>query len=453
VSGHRVTAVALRQTPVTWEPIMPRESVVVDPLFPRRLRDLRQAAGMSLRELAKASLSSKSHLHDFEMGHKVPSLDTVKRVDQALAAGGELIRMVVPIGGWKDPRLRRRSFVGWATALAVGVPQAACLVSQSYRPLTDPVVTEARLRTARLRRLDDYLGGVDTYPIYAAEIDATAAAVRDSRGSEAAELGLLGVLAEQAQMAGFSAFDAGWQVEAERLFRLSLAAAQDAGNTALVANALTFLGYQKLAVEGRGGVGFSTASCELVRCASPRVRALQFERRAWAHAIEGQPDDAEASLEAAEAALCDEHDDRPDADWAMWVDGTEVQIMAGRCWAVLHRPLRAISVLDGALRAYDDTHGRDKALYLTFLARAYVDANEVEQACEVARTAMNLASGVASIRPREYMDALIQRLQPYRAVAGVAELTAYAAEWTSQSRSTLGSTRDSQPLRQRSGQL
>jgi transcriptional regulator with XRE-family HTH domain len=404
---------------------MPREGVVVDPLFSRRLHELRAASGMSLRVLARMSLSSKSHLHDFECGRKVPSLDTVERIDRALEADGELIRMVVPMRGWRDPRVRRRSFVGWAAGLAVGMPQASLRASSCTGSLTNSVVAQAALRTARLRRLDDYLGGADTYSIYIAEMDATAAVIRDGRGSESTERALLAVLAEQAQMTGFSAFDAGWQSEAERLFQVSLAAGQDAGSAVLVANALTFLGYQRLAREGRGGVDVSTASCEMTRSATPRVKALQLERRGWAHAVEGQPRDAEASLAAAEAALHEDGVGRPEPDWAQWVDDTEIQIMAGRCWTVLHRPMRAIPVLDGALRAYDDTHSRDKALYLTFLAQAYLDANEVEQACEVARGAMDLASGVGSVRPREHVEAFIRRLAPYLTVTSVAELTAY----------------------------
>ena len=86
---------------------------------------------------------------------------------------------------------------------------------------------------------------------------------------------------------------------------------------------------------------------------------------------------------------------------------------------------------------------------MTILAQAYLDANEVEQACEVARGAMDLASGVGSMRPRERVAAFVQGLAPYRTVSSAAELTAYAAEWASQSRSTLAPTRDIQPGRPR----
>jgi len=50
----------------------------------------------------RASLSSKSHLHDFERGHKAPRLDALERIDRALAAGGELVQMAIPVRACDD---------------------------------------------------------------------------------------------------------------------------------------------------------------------------------------------------------------------------------------------------------------------------------------------------------------------------------------------------------------
>jgi transcriptional regulator with XRE-family HTH domain len=404
---------------------MPRQNVVVDPAFPRRLRELREDAGLSLRALATRALSSKSHLADFEAGRKVPSVEAVRRIDQALSAGGELARMVSPAPHWKDPELRRRTVVSLAAGLTAGLVTGVS--PDPYVGSGQRLITQAQIRTARLRRLDDHLGGADTYSLYLAEMEATGVRAREGGESESTTRGLLAVMAEQAQMAGFSAFDAGWHAEAERLFRLSLSAAEDADDAATAANALTFLGYQSLALCGRGA-DYSTAACDMAANCTPRVRALLLERRAWAHAVERDLDQAERCLDAAASALR-EYDDRPDPDWTAWVDETEITIMTGRCWTVLHRPLRAITALEDALRRYDDTHGRDKALYLTFLAQAYLDSNEVERACDIAETAMDLAAGVGSARPRDRMEALVRQMEPHRTVPRVAELIGLATDW------------------------
>ena len=387
----------------------------LDPAFPGRLRELRLQAGLSLRTLAAAALSSKSHVHEFETGAKAPTTDTLALLDQAVNADGELLAMVVD-QRWEDPSVRRRSFLAASAALAL----------PSFDG--DPV-ERARLRTAGLRRLDDHLGGADTYPLYLAEMDATVAMVRAGGHIDTTERGLLSVAAEQAQMAGFSAFDAGWAAEADRLFRWSLTAATDAGDLALAANALTFLGYQATAV-GADGVPLSTRSCDLAADATPGVRALLHERCAWAHAAAGRAGEAERHLGLAESAL-HHGDHRAEPDWVFWVDATEVQIMTGRCWTLLRRPMRAITALETALTGYSDTHGRDKALYLTFLARAYLDANEIEQACAVAGRAVDLADGVASARPRQMVAAFTGSLDGHAAVPEVRELRTRVGDWVS----------------------
>ncbi len=92
-----------------------------------------------------------------------------------------------------------------------------------------------------------------------------------------------------------------------------------------------------------------------------------------------------------------------------WVDDTELQIMAGRCWTELHRPLRAVPLLEDVLARYEDIHARDKALYLTWLATAYLDAGEPEQAAAVTGRAVDLAAGVGSVRPAARTATVLHR--------------------------------------------
>ncbi len=70
---------------------MPRRTVDVDPEFPTRLRELRTDRGMSYRDFPNVS---HSHVHDLETGRKKPSPEIAAALDQALAAGGQLARLV-----------------------------------------------------------------------------------------------------------------------------------------------------------------------------------------------------------------------------------------------------------------------------------------------------------------------------------------------------------------------
>ncbi|MEU7605271.1 hypothetical protein AB0B78_39825 [Streptomyces sp. NPDC040724] len=96
--------------------------------------------------------------------------------------------------------------------------------------------------------------------------------------------------------------------------------------------------------------------------------------------------------------------------------------MTGRCWAELHRPLRAIPALEDALARYDDTRARDKALYLSWLAAAYLDAGEVEHSTAITARVFDLSEGLASIRPMARARLMVKRLEPHRSLTPVGAL-------------------------------
>ncbi|MFG2285151.1 XRE family transcriptional regulator [Streptomyces sp. NPDC048595] len=318
--------------------------------------------------------------------------------------------------------VRRREFFKTTavTGLAVGLPDLTR--PQVGRRIASNLPDQLRERTARLRRLDDVLGGGDTYRVYLGEYQVTKALMRDAAYTEETGQALLSVLAEQAQQAGWAAFDGGKHAIASRLYEASHEAATEAGDKALAGNALAFLAYQKVGGDRRAGIETAARSCATAGPdAAPGVRALLYERLAWAYAVAGLATETERALDSAASALA-EDDDTPQPDWVAWVDHNELEIMSGRCRTELRRPLRAVPVLESALASYEDTHARDKSLYLSWLAASYLTAGEVEQAATVTGRALELCAGVASVRPRERLSPVLRRLDEHRTVPGVAEV-------------------------------
>jgi hypothetical protein len=86
------------------------------------------------------------------------------------------------------------------------------------------------------------------------------------------------------------------------------------------------------------------------------------------------------------------------------------------------QPLEAIAVLRGALDQFDETQPGDKALYMSWLAEAYLDAGEIDAAAETAGQVLALSADVASVRPAERLRAVLRRLSRYPATASVANL-------------------------------
>lgn len=388
----------------------------------------RAEADISYSQIAAECGIKPDRVGTLAKGHgKVTSFEKVVRIADALRIPGRLVGLAPR--PWETPAetvdAGRREFLktSAAASLAVGLPELS-------RPSTGSRVgsdlpERLRQRTARLRRLDDVLGGGDTFRTYLGEYQSTRTLLRHRTYSEETGRGLLSVLAEQAQQAGWAAFDGGRHAEARGLYEASREAAEEAGDAELAGNALAFLAYQGLRgsrEERQDAVQTAARSCATAGPdAAPGVRALLYERLAWAHAVAGQAEETERALAAATAALA-EADDAPQPDWAAWVDETELQIMSGRCWTELRRPLRAVPVLESALARYDDSHARDKALYLSWLADSYLSAGEVEQAAAVTGRALDLSSGVASVRPRERLAPVLQRLGEHQALPVVADV-------------------------------
>jgi transcriptional regulator with XRE-family HTH domain len=65
--------------------------------FGYRLRELREQAGLSLRQLGERAHFSRGYLWELEAGKKRPTRETVSRLDAALAAGGRLAASFVAL--------------------------------------------------------------------------------------------------------------------------------------------------------------------------------------------------------------------------------------------------------------------------------------------------------------------------------------------------------------------
>lgn len=363
--------------------------------------------------MAQLATYSKSAVGHIETGKRKPTPELASALDKALAANGLLIALasLQKAGRRNVDSVKRRDMLKAITAGTAALGASAFMAEEKPgRHVGQSDVDTLRGRTAHLRGLDNSLGGADTYGVYLAEVERTDAILRAATFSENVGNALLGVLAEQAQLAGWAAFDAGWIQQAQIHSYRSQAAAQQADDAALRANAVALRVYL-LAFVGRADSGLAQASCELLSPGvPPRVRALILDRAAWSYALNGNMSGAERCLDSAAAAVAEASVD-PVPDWAAWVDEKEIQIMSGRCWAALRRPLRAVPILSDVLADFPEAYARDKALYLLALAEALMHGSEIEQAAATINHAHGLAKSVASTRPKARLDLLRETLR------------------------------------------
>lgn len=402
-------------------------------------RIARSEAGISYSKIAAECDMKPERVGILARGvGSVTTFEKIARISDALRIPGNMLGLA-PRQWESDPlyariapntdtkgseAVHRREFfkASVVAGIAIGLPGIES--SKSGARIGQRVPEQLRMRAARLRRLDEILGGADTYHVYLGEYLATKKLVRESACSVDTEIALQSVMAEQAQQAGWAAFDAGNHEDAAGLYEESHELAKRGGDLPLAGNALAFLAYQQASDDRGSMIETADESCRTAGPDAPSsVRALLYERLAWAYAVSGQASETERALSVAEVALAEGRAcQEPQPDWAAWVDDTEIQIMIGRCWTELGRPLRAVPALELALSGYGDTFARDKSLYLSWLAEAYLSAGEVEQAAHTTMKALSLAAGVASVRPRQRITPVVQKLGAYKKLPAVADV-------------------------------
>jgi len=382
--------------------------------FGEALKALREDAGLSLHALAHRVTWSKAAIGHAETGERLVSAQLANALDRELGANGLLIALAA---SERDQRrtvddVRRRT-------LLKGIAASSAALARRPQPsgrINAADVSPLIERTAQLRKLDDALGGADTFGLYLAEVDHTQAILSATTHNSATHRALLAVLSEQTQLAGWAAFDAGWLDRSESLYQTSRNAAVEADDPGLFANALALDAYQR-AFNGQPDPALAEASCAALSDRVPAgVRALVYDRAAWTYAVADMTADAESALGQAANALT-ESGGPPTPNWAAWVDAMELDIMTGRCWSALRRPLRAVAPLERALADFPDAYARDKALYSLALAEAYLHAREHDLAAKTIDTAHRLTRGVASTRPATQLKRTLALSAAYGAPA------------------------------------
>jgi transcriptional regulator with XRE-family HTH domain len=286
------------------------------------------------------------------------------------------------------------------------------------RRVGSALVTQVEARVAWLRALDDYIGGEDLREAVLGELTATAALLGEASYAERDGRRLLSVFADMCQIGGWIVSDAGAHAVAERCYLTGARAAFAAGDKPMAANLLSSLSYQVANVgDARQAVLLARSACAgAAREATPLMRALLAERAAWAYArLPGGQGSAgcERALGDADQAFGAQSSGVAEPPSVYWLDRGEMDVMAGRCYTELARPLKAEPLLVSVLARYDDTHAREKALYETWLAETYLHAREVSEAARAATRALDLSLRVHSARSRLRITHVRNQLLPH----------------------------------------
>ena len=147
------------------------------------------------------------------------------------------------------------------------------------------------------------------------------------------------------------------------------------------------------------------------------LRAVILRQRANALAGLGERTacaaDMDLALEVAGALEADEQALAP------YCTQRYVAAEAGKCWLLLGEPQRARDLLSALEHDPDASSRRDLGLALSRAAVAHAASGELEQACQLARRAVELARLAPSARIGRELSALRALLRPHRRSPGV----------------------------------
>lgn len=400
--------------------------------FAERLRALMDERGLSGNALARKVPCNPAYISRLASGKQQPSRNIVRRLDDALGAGGELVALasaarngtqaaqetvMVPCRT-RDGRIifvdvPRRLFLQGSVTTVAAI--TASLAAPGAPPPDRP---SERFLLARkvLRDSDNLFGPRQVIPAATRQTAAVAQAVRQARGADHREL--MRIQAQFADLIGWLHQDSGdWQAARHWLDR-ALEWAHLAGDPGSVAFILARKG--QLAADTRGPAEAVALAEAALRLAAPRtkVAAAAAAYAAHGHALAGE--------RSASARLYDQARDMLGCDggespwWAAFCDHAYIGVQQAHSLAMLGDHKAAADGVRRAIIRLQPGYHRDRGVYLAREAVAYAGAGELEHAAGLGMQA--LAIGAETLSGRIFSElATLDQMFSARPAPGAAE--------------------------------
>ncbi len=448
----------------------------------QRMRRLRERKGWTAKALGrKAGDYNRSTISCIETGHGKCSLQLIQGCDDILGAGGELVKIYFEL---KEAQARRKeasreragrpspetlSFLadeiteeaswpesdgmmvwllvvnGRLMQMPLSLPRRDVLaggVAALLAPLTrlldageqerigsvisghgrtdTQVVGHLETLLAQYRNLDDVMGSrhirrpVQSLCALVDHLCETA--------ESPVQQALLSVGAQCQQFNGFLWMASGDPERAERSYEAAIARATAAGDPSLAGYVLACRSHHALLQEKVPAAVTLAREAQTGRWqATPAVRALAAVREAHARALQVNPDGAKQKLDES-AGLLAKSTGGDEPPWIYWFNEEYLTAYRGVCLTEGGDTKPAIEILDRAIAALAPDRVRDRAYFVSWLARAHARNEDPEQAGALAREAAQDAIGTGSDGTLKNLRQLQEELRRWNDVEAVRDL-------------------------------
>ncbi|MFE5868796.1 hypothetical protein ACFQ6V_09100 [Streptomyces roseifaciens] len=282
-------------------------------------------------------------------------------------------------------------------------------------PLPNPIrpgrigmndVRNIEAATDAFRALDSAHGGGLSRRAVVGQLHDVTLLATNGRTSDEVGCALFVAIADLASVAGWMNHDDGRHAEAQHYFLLGLQAAKQAGpdGAGIAGHLLNCLSRQA------NHLGRAEDALELVQAAQygtrklppGRLRAFLCTLEARCHAVLGHLLESSRAIGTADDALAADRGE-PAPSWARWFDDAEYQVTAGVCESIAatHDPrhaTRAIELIGAGTTQRPAERVRSRAFDQIALARAQVQAGQLEAADHTITIALELLGRITSTR-------------------------------------------------------
>ena len=292
------------------------------------------------------------------------------------------------------------------------------------RAVGAPDIETVQRITSTYRALDNQFGGGHVRESVVRFLDGDVTELINGRYDAVTGRALLAAVAETTQLAAWTSYDAGMHGLAQRYLVQALRFAAGAGDRALGAEILAAMSHQS---------AYRRASAEAVDLARAAgrsaieagVSAIEAESsvlEAQGHAVNGDEAACAVALDRAEK-LFDKADRTADPQWIGYFDEAYLAAKFGHCFATLGRGDIAQRFATRSLDMDGKQYARGRQFNLALLALTYIQTGEPEEASRVGIQAIEAAEGLHSVRARDYLADLANRLGKHVGLAPVRQFT------------------------------
>jgi tetratricopeptide (TPR) repeat protein len=308
-------------------------------------------------------------------------------------------------------------------------PRSAASAGDGNRRIGIADVQAIREAIQAFRVLDNRLGGGRIRPTVVSYLHADIAPMlRDARCGDAVRRELFSAAAELSQLCGWQAHDLEMQGLAQRYLVQALSMARIAQDEALGGEILAAMSQQAAyVVQADQAIDMAQAAHAAGRRAGLRV--LQTESvvlEAHGHALRQDAGACARALRRAETIFAQ----APDTDVPVWLGYFDEAYFAAKiahCFRVLGQGRLAEQYARRSLTMNPD-YVRGKAFNTALLAMSLALQDDLDQACEQGRQAVDLAAGVDSARAVSYVRDVLRSLESRSHEQQPVQLREYAAE-------------------------